>query len=139
MEPRFFKRGNGRASLTTLTDLLIASMEPRFFKRGNAINSKNFCVSPGSFNGATFFQTWKCRLREPLLFVCGQRFNGATFFQTWKLKPIWRKSSANGRASMEPRFFKRGNPLCPGCNKRKMTRFNGATFFQTWKSGEWNL
>ena len=58
MEPRFFKRGN------TIRGKRVgksrkASMEPRFFKRGN--DSLGFIELQEliSFNGTTFFQTWK--------------------------------------------------------------------------------
>jgi len=37
-----------------------ASMEPRFFKRGNKFSYYYSSVFDESFNGATFFQTWKC-------------------------------------------------------------------------------
>ncbi len=83
MEPRFFKRGNkifvvyrdganllqwnhvfsnveiGQSEL--LGDSLAdASMEPRFFKRGNPCAAISPKEKSASFNGTTFFQTWKC-------------------------------------------------------------------------------
>jgi len=85
-----------------------ASMEPRFFKRGNRGRRGRGSGVCGCFNGATFFQTWKC-------FLCGSR-------------PF------NGSASMEPRFFKRGNTAPHKAAEIALRRFNGATFFQTWKS-----
>ena len=110
------------------------------------------------FNGATFFQTWKCpqpgenyhrrRLAsmEPRFFKRGNRlkddwrlaarqpcFNGATFFQTWKFVTI-EPDDNYVHASMEPRFFKRGNGELANSIEDGKPRFNGATFFQTWKS-----
>ena len=82
MEPRFFKRGND-SSVFLVTGLTRASMEPRFFKRGNSGATlkfgymdtelqwnhvfsnvemgyaKNIYGGIFSFNGTTFFQTWK--------------------------------------------------------------------------------
>ena len=58
MEPRFFKRGNSY-SLRGWNQIQRASMEPRFFKRGNAKDELQFASKITSFNGATFFQTWK--------------------------------------------------------------------------------
>jgi len=96
-------------------------MEPRFFKRGNLMQVRDDrklnkelqwshvfsnveiqpvsgveCKFQLSFNGATFFQTWKSaeRMRlQPSLYS----FNGATFFQTWKFV-----RTANSQASSIP-------------------------------------
>jgi len=83
MEPRFFKRGNGifmtcgtssitklqwshvfsnveiALSLWQVPAAIEASMEPRFFKRGNDSDFIPSTATIQSFNGATFFQTWK--------------------------------------------------------------------------------
>ncbi len=118
----------------TLINPLIASMEPRFFKRGNkgfgnsgiASTSlqwnhvfSNVEISCGrqrrgrrrtSFNGTTFFQTWKFLF--PFLLRFGEiGFNGTTFFQTWKFFIIYAIHNFLTVASMEPRFFKRGNKI----------------------------
>jgi len=58
MEPRFFKRGNAEIP-GLLRALVEASMEPRFFKRGNLQLRAQLLTVASSFNGATFFQTWK--------------------------------------------------------------------------------
>ena len=107
-------------------------MEPRFFKRGNRSRTERANPVRDSFNGATFFQTWKwwftkSRTRHSRLLQWShvfsnveilfgrdnllqlfRRFNGATFFQTWKSHEILSAVIPRG-ASMEPRFFKRGN------------------------------
>ena len=131
MEPRFFKRGNSRTAVPH-NGRQAASMEPRFFKRGNVSEWPTMYFLPSlqwnhvfsnveiippalfsfrnlvRFNGTTFFQTWKygmcCKTSDER--AC---FNGTTFFQTWKFVD---KAPSCGRlrASMEPRFFKRGNP-----------------------------
>ena len=84
MEPRFFKRGNEKAAQLERENEQLASMEPRFFKRGNGFEVFLMSKKHKSFNGATFFQTWKSTANRP------------------DLSPL-------RRASMEPRFFKRGN------------------------------
>jgi len=85
------------------------------------------------------------------------RFNGTTFFQTWKLlnpkrewvnsiKLQWNHVFSNVEmsghlrhfahlfvASMEPRFFKRGNESENSYIFFLNAGFNGTTFFQTWK------
>ena len=83
MGPRLFRRGN-------LLDVppkglnLFASMGPRLFRRGNWISARLCRWRQTGFNGATSFQTWKCRGRRP---GC-------------RIRP---------RASMGPRLFRRGN------------------------------
>jgi len=87
------------------------------------------------FNGATFFQTWKWANFASRSPGATMGFNGATFFQTWKYADLpqfaekvrwlqWSHVFSNVEmptsrifvarsvvASMEPRFFKRGNRL----------------------------
>jgi len=43
-----------------------ASMEPRFFKRGNSFRFLKTGEILYCFNGATFFQTWKCLITLPM-------------------------------------------------------------------------
>ena len=87
MEPRFFKRGNNKEGGEDVVTNH-ASMEPRFFKRGNLFDDDNVVLQPQSFNGTTFFQTWKCPQKRT-------------------------NSHRDISASMEPRFFKRGNRSSP--------------------------
>jgi len=107
MEPRFFKRGNIHL-FGNRHCVWLASMEPRFFKRGNQGRPQKWTPLSPRFNGATFFQTWKCRLSK------------------FRLETL-------PAASMEPRFFKRGNAAPPHLKEKYEQSFNGATFFQTWK------
>ncbi len=83
-------------------------MKPRFFKRRNNSAKINRCNLVGSFNGATLFQTWKYNsfYRSSL---SAKGFNGATLFQTWKSLINPTERFVDFAASMEPRFFKRGN------------------------------
>ena len=83
MEPRFFKRGNNPKRVKD-TGGKYASMEPRFFKRGNIITALHCCwpdnhasMEPRFFKRGNYF------LYRPE-FHRGISFNGATFFQTWK-------------------------------------------------------
>ena len=61
------------------------------------------------------------------------RFNRATFFQTWKLDGRRSQQLCFCVASIEPRFFKRGNIFVAWPTSAKRCCFNRATFFQTWK------
>ena len=130
MEPRFFKRGNKNCNEPEIFQEP-ASMEPRFFKRGNKARDRSnrfsvmlqwnhvfsnveiFCALRGSY--ADFPLQWNHVFSNVEMFKSesasgsgASGFNGTTFFQTWK-------SSASIKppkvplASMEPRFFKRGN------------------------------
>ncbi len=85
-----------------------------------------------SFNGATFFRTWRAMSKRypSLPRLC---FNGATFFRTWRaygrLLTCSAYSSFNGAT-----FFRtwRGSTarIIPS---PVLTSFNGATFFRTWR------
>ena len=142
MEPRFFKRGNRRNGRSGRLYGL-ASMEPRFFKRGNSARPCAFRRICRCFNGTTFFQTWKFLDEQGNACSPSDSFNGTTFFQTWKCEKIKRMRNVHFQlqwnhvfsnveigfaflfvpfcfiASMEPRFFKRGNVEAAG-NRRKI-------------------
>jgi len=110
MEPRFFKRGNDSV-INIGDDLAGASMEPRFFKRGNVAHSRSLDAVRTSLQWSHVFSN--VEMRRPLLpprrsYRC---FNGATFFQTWKSNGKIQLSVQKVSASMEPRFFKRGNSI----------------------------
>ena len=122
MEPRFFKRGNAVGVLVRRIFHQRASMEPRFFKRGNGERPHDQSDRQSRFNGTTFFQTWKSCER----LACSGRpcsFNGTTFFQTWKYTGDFVTVEIDNIASMEPRFFKRGNRI----NLWKNTTFTKAS------------
>ena len=157
MGPRLFRRGNVVARLMLVRDYW-ASMGPRLFRRGNSSTAPPAATMGDPlqwghafsdveisdfrrerwrhvicFNGATPFQTWKCRgggveLRRlsPLQWghafsdveILGgpatlegifRRFNGATPFQTWKWRCLDGETPPPDPASMGPRLFRRGN------------------------------
>jgi len=156
MEPRFFKRGNSSQSASSYLPI-VASMEPRFFKRGNDGGESRIISGRDCFNGATFFQTWKCRLAAAArqaermlqwshvfsnveIFEPGSRiypgsssFNGATFFQTWK-SASGTISPARLPALQWSHVFSNVEMRTLNLGGNLTTGFNGATFFQTWKS-----
>ena len=131
-------------------------MEPRFFKRGNAENDVRFTAFDLRFNGTTLFQTWKS-LKNALqrFFLDKLQWNHA--FSNVEITHKNDKCRNCYAASMEPRFFKRGNvenddeiyltaraSMEPRFFKRGNTTnieqpslfdggFNGTTLFQTWK------
>jgi len=107
MEPRFFKRGN-QGFPRYVRAVIAASMEPRFFKRGNRRRRSGATGVYCSFNGATFFQTWKFGSRESnldprYLLQWSHVFSNVEMANAGELK------GKRSIASMEPRFFKRGN------------------------------
>ena len=107
-------------------------MGPRLFRRGNWWECWGSSSRPRCFNGATSFQTWKSRTRQPK--PSTQRcFNGATSFQTWKYQGLLSVLEALD-ASMGPRLFRRGNQTGGSSLSQATICFNGATSFQTWKS-----
>ena len=111
MEPRFFKRGNLHLStIPTAPDR--ASMEPRFFKRGNRFSDASSCNGLTPLQWSHVFSNVEISLRTRRSRICGLCFNGATFFQTWK-SDSGRAVILLSSASMEPRFFKRGNKNAP--------------------------
>ena len=119
IEPRFFKRGNF-SSKHHRNRTQTASIEPRFFKRGNGKLFVNVDDVDSSFNRATFFQTWKLIRSTKTMRILLRRFNRATFFQTWKHRLIGQRMPCVIVASIEPRFFKRGNYY--GCGRTQATR-----------------
>ena len=105
---------------------VFSNVETRRFRRARSARRPRF-------NRATFFQTWKPESPIPI-WLWLLSFNRATFFQTWKPaacpncgRPLIRL------ASIEPRFFKRGNLALNATANFGANRFNRATFFQTWK------
>ena len=156
MEPRFFKRGNNSIPKLLRVEFFCFN-GTTFFQTWKSHLWKSISYSSAQrFNGTTFFQTWKCanwRKRDG----SDKRFNGTTFFQTWKSRTVrtggryspplqWNHVFSNveivearfgdfrsRHASMEPRFFKRGNSLLHNSRLNKFICFNGTTFFQTWK------
>ena len=158
MEPRFFKRGNPFPAGSPIKTGRNASMEPRFFKRGNYEVQTELVKSYDSFNGTTFFQTWKSGKYR--VAPKGQRelqWNHV-FSNVEMMPPFWIPARNPGPlqwnhvfsnveihhricarvcrvyASMEPRFFKRGNDSKQAAVEVRNLCFNGTTFFQTWKS-----
>jgi len=153
----FFQTWKSRRQAQTRLSNQWASMEPRFFKRGNCQRASPKRQERTRFNGATFFQTWKCerharRLLERLELQWSHVFsnveicsNGTTsppatqplqwshVFSNVEIDARVKQDNASPNASMEPRFFKRGNPRTDKACVRCIPRFNGATFFQTWK------
>ncbi len=85
-----------------------------------------------SFNGATLLQAWRAR---KVKWNCKTTlsFNGATLLQAWRVSHCIYHFVYNFRASMGPRFFKRGecwkSPRWP----RQCPSFNGATLLQAWR------
>ncbi len=108
------------------------------------------------FNGTTFFQTWKFPVlsnieRAPLLLQWNHVFSNveisSTLSSSAKSRSLqWNHVFSNVEmirertirsfqlnASMEPRFFKRGNSVFDVFDYFLSACFNGTTFFQTWK------
>ena len=158
-----------------------ASMEPRFFKRGNNSEALRAGVLIARFNGTTFFQTWKFDVKKVEVDVSGEALQWNHVFSNVEIKRARRKAfravplqwnhvfsnveisvivgialqnriasmeprffkrgnlgrdgiaGKRHRASMEPRFFKRGNAASASRTIPASGRFNGTTFFQTWK------
>jgi len=132
MEPRFFKRGNADYPLGKRLGFALLQWSHVFSNVEILRHPRRGQPAAQGFNGATFFQTWKFRRIAPAG-TSTSCFNGATFFQTWKFAVRWAVRSDdealqwshvfsnveifadfpetpdNIAASMEPRFFKRGN------------------------------
>ncbi len=107
MEPRFFKRGNNlRQSKRKKTGESFNGAT--LFQTWKYVQVSNEAFSAKRFNGATLFQTWKFGRTADNLSL-ENSFNGATLFQTWKCGELCCAFAVRQFASMEPRFFKRGN------------------------------
>ena len=110
-------------------------MEPRFFKRGNVpLALVETLPNIVGFNGATFFQTWKCYSDDSGRVSKLSASMEPRFFKRGNVACTKSDPPPPLRASMEPRFFKRGNSMKPLAKQPRRLCFNGATFFQTWKS-----
>ena len=89
-----------------------------------------------SFNEATLFQAWKARAKPPMS-SNSRGFNEATLFQAWKGPNRCQHQREQQRASMRPRFFKRGKRFINWLIVAGVTGFNEATLFQAWKAGRY--
>jgi len=185
MGPRFFKRGNGGAGMTcshsgrgfngaTLFQAWKRRYGPEYaaslldgLQWGHAFSSVETCstLPRPKIHRAILSLQWGHAFSsvetfgiKPMAECLDMSFNGATLFQAWK---PWASapdgSQGHRRASMGPRFFKRGNrwiksqvellkgaSMGPRFFKRgnftetpskgvRLNRFNGATLFQAWK------
>ena len=140
MEPRFFKRGNEPSPLI-LRRVTVASMEPRFFKRGNTggfpgadgannrlqwshvfsnveiLNRRVFSPVPRVLQWSHVFSnveisrlTW-CAINQGTL-------QWSHVFSNVEMPPLAVMPPLSPLASMEPRFFKRGNRQAAGRPRR---------------------
>ena len=158
IEPRFFKRGN-RFSVTERFSSTTALQSSHVFSN---VETGLFLFSEGEigccFNRATFFQTWKRFIfkRNSLFFFSLQSshvFSNVEttlpslskiltrcvasieprFFKRGNCKTLTTYLIRHSPASIEPRFFKRGNCRVRSQIPNQESCFNRATFFQTWK------
>jgi len=88
-------------------------MEPRFFKRGNLIIEVRMMRVNRTLQWSHVFSNVEIVLVAYHRGIQYSSFNGATFFQTWKCANCRADYRAPKAASMEPRFFKRGNAVRP--------------------------
>ena len=134
MEPRFFKRGNLECRNAGPENVRNASMEPRFFKRGNLWLSRIFPFAPcvlqwnHVFSNVEILQKLLDKNDEARKLQWNHVFSNVEMPRRSLPKRLFL------RASMEPRFFKRGNKPCRAKRGAMSSSFNGTTFFQTWKS-----
>ncbi len=86
------------------------------------------------FNGATLLQAWRA---IPPATTARSRycFNGATLLQAWRVHSAG-STRGKGRASMGPRFFKRGEFISAMSKSKRQRCFNGATLLQAWRADE---
>ncbi len=107
-------------------------MEPRFFKRGNDLAERPERRSQNRFNGTTLFQAWKFKM-EKTVKVGNDMLQWNHAFSSVEIRRANGNAGDQGGASMEPRFFKRGNPELVSPPAVRSRRFNGTTLFQAWK------
>ncbi len=106
MGPRFFKRGE-KILTRRPTYYTVASMGPRFFKRGECNYAPRTRTPANSFNGATLLQAWRVHHAGFQPFVQFRLQWGHASSSVESISALERLQ-AHGRASMGPRFFKRG-------------------------------
>jgi len=135
MEPRFFKRGNF-AYRSLAVEQADGFNGATFFQTWKYDGQGRSYLAFASFNGATFFQTWKCSspafsLTRPTTLQWSHVFSNVEMLhkkgESWKFGNLLQWSHVfsnvemtgelrivlqNVMASMEPRFFKRGNESC---------------------------
>ncbi len=105
MEPRFFNRGNFTVGSPSFNNMF-ASMEPRFFNRGNGRLTTR-CIMSGMPQWSLDFSIEEIK-NACYQDITGTGLNGASIFQSRKCCFCSRRS-LEYHASMEPRFFNRGN------------------------------
>ncbi len=133
MGPRFFKRGEcGVGEKGKRTD--DASMGPRFFKRGERLSGGwSRCTVVRLQWGHASSSVESVIENHPAMTIIKLQWGHASSsVESWRnIHTI----SGRHRASMGPRFFKRGEvsgTLVPAAEWRG---FNGATLLQAWRDG----
>ena len=163
MEPRFFKRGNGRKRFWKVKDTTSFNGTTLFQAWKLLINLLCWRVKfAPCFNGTTLFQAWKCdsnsgdsnsgyRLQWNHAFSSVEisftnhawtglhvlQWNHA--FSSVEMRAPCRRQSLSDAASMEPRFFKRGNTGRPKTTRRRFWASMEPRFFKRGNSGSVTL
>ena len=107
-----------------------------FFQSGKYVLLHGHTPGVLCFNGAAFFQSGKCQVKKDSTRVQGRASMEPLFFKAENSQPSGSRLRP-GAASMEPLFFKAENNAASRNSCSRNNGFNGAAFFQSGKSACW--